>query len=209
MKKFPNSIVFSKSHKKKTFKGLKSQKLFTFTTGLRIKKSAYLTFDHFESMRKVLVRCFRPKGPKETKNQAMLQSRQQKPIQKIKSNQKKNAQKPFIKKKKKVTPFRLRHHIYSPITKKPLQVRMGKGKGNVDTWVSPTPFSKTTLEISRKKMDLRKLKRIAKQASLMLPGSSKLVFSRKFLRKEHFFFSSKKKNVSSKLVNSFDFRLSK
>jgi large subunit ribosomal protein L16 len=35
-----------------------------------------------------------------------------------------------------------------PITKKPLEVRMGKGKGNVDTWVAPVKPGRVIFEIA-------------------------------------------------------------
>jgi uncharacterized C2H2 Zn-finger protein len=188
MKKFPNTVIYSKSHKKKLFKGHKAQRLFAFTTGIRIKKSTYLSFNNFESIRKILVRSFRPKGPKDTKNQAVLKGRQSpKVIQKTKGKYTRHVSKMhlYLKKKEKKQPFRLRSHIYSPITKKPLQVRMGKGKGAPYTWVSPTPHGKVTVEISRKSLNLIKLRRFANHASRMLPGGSKLIYSRKHLRKEH------------------------
>jgi large subunit ribosomal protein L16 len=37
---------------------------------------------------------------------------------------------------------------YKPITKKPLEVRMGKGKGNVDTWVAPVKPGRVIFEIA-------------------------------------------------------------
>ena len=37
---------------------------------------------------------------------------------------------------------------YKPFTKKPLEVRMGKGKGNVDFWVAPIQPGRVLFEIS-------------------------------------------------------------
>ena len=37
---------------------------------------------------------------------------------------------------------------YKPITKKPLEVRMGKGKGNVEGWVAPVKPGRVLFEIS-------------------------------------------------------------
>jgi len=35
-----------------------------------------------------------------------------------------------------------------PVTKKPLEVRMGKGKGNVDAWVAPVKPGRVLFEVS-------------------------------------------------------------
>ncbi len=37
---------------------------------------------------------------------------------------------------------------YKPITKKPLEVRMGKGKGNVEGWVAPVKPGRVLFEVS-------------------------------------------------------------
>jgi large subunit ribosomal protein L16 len=37
---------------------------------------------------------------------------------------------------------------YKPVTKKPLEVRMGKGKGNVDAWVAPVKPGRVLFEVS-------------------------------------------------------------
>jgi len=37
---------------------------------------------------------------------------------------------------------------YKPFTKKPLEVRMGKGKGNVEGWVAPVKPGRVLFEIS-------------------------------------------------------------
>jgi large subunit ribosomal protein L16 len=37
---------------------------------------------------------------------------------------------------------------YKPVTKKPLEVRMGKGKGNVDAWVAPVKPGRVLFEIT-------------------------------------------------------------
>ena len=37
---------------------------------------------------------------------------------------------------------------YKPCTKKPLEVRMGKGKGNVEYWVAPVQPGRMLFEIS-------------------------------------------------------------
>jgi large subunit ribosomal protein L16 len=42
----------------------------------------------------------------------------------------------------------IRMFPYKPITKKPLEVRMGKGKGNVEGWVAPVKPGRVLYEIS-------------------------------------------------------------
>ena len=37
---------------------------------------------------------------------------------------------------------------YKPVTAKPLEVRMGKGKGNVDSWVAPVKPGRVLFEVS-------------------------------------------------------------
>jgi large subunit ribosomal protein L16 len=37
---------------------------------------------------------------------------------------------------------------YKPVTKKPLEVRMGKGKGNVEAWVAPVKPGRVLFEVS-------------------------------------------------------------
>jgi large subunit ribosomal protein L16 len=37
---------------------------------------------------------------------------------------------------------------YKPVTKKPAETRMGKGKGDLDHWVSPVPRGKVIFEMS-------------------------------------------------------------
>lgn len=187
MKRYPNTIIYSKSHKKRVFKGLKANSLFTFGTGLRLKKNKYITFEQTESVRKIMVRALRPKGPKETKNQLKLRSRQQKPVFTRKSKKKQIRVLRYVHKRRKVPQFNIRTHIYSPITKKPLQVRMGKGKGNPHAWIAPTQAPKAILEFSRKKLKLKKILRLAKDTARKLPVKTKFIFSRNGLRREHLF----------------------
>lgn len=42
----------------------------------------------------------------------------------------------------------IRFFPFKPITKKPLEVRMGKGKGNVEGWVAPVKPGRVLFEIS-------------------------------------------------------------
>lgn len=62
---------------------------------------------------------------------------------------------------------------YLPITKKPLEVRMGKGKGNVNGWVYPISGGQIIIEI----LNVPKIKafEILKQCSYKLPVISKII----------------------------------
>lgn len=42
----------------------------------------------------------------------------------------------------------IRMFPYKPMTKKPLEVRMGKGKGNVEFWVAPIKPGRVLFEVS-------------------------------------------------------------
>ena len=42
----------------------------------------------------------------------------------------------------------IRMFPYKPVTRKPLEVRMGKGKGNVDAWVAPVKPGRVIFEVS-------------------------------------------------------------
>ncbi|MFA6716602.1 MAG: 50S ribosomal protein L16 [Victivallales bacterium] len=42
----------------------------------------------------------------------------------------------------------IRMFPFKPVTKKPLEVRMGKGKGNVEGWVAPVKPGRVLFEIS-------------------------------------------------------------
>jgi len=123
MKKIPNNIIFKKNHKIKKIKGRKGVNLALFTAGIKIKKaSCYMTHTQFESTRRVIVRMLRPKEVKNKKNLKLIQS----------ARKRRNRIKPKANRKKFLL---LRTNFCLPLTKKPLQVRMGKGRGNPYTWV--------------------------------------------------------------------------
>jgi ribosomal protein L16/L10AE len=124
MKKFPNNIVYSRPHKIKTMKGTKGINLSRYTAGLRMKASAYLSYEQLEACRRVVSRLIKPKEIKNKKNQKIAQSTQKKSLRNVRRNK---------AKRKKI--LLIRSNLCLPLTKKPLQVRMGKGKGAVDKWV--------------------------------------------------------------------------
>lgn len=63
---------------------------------------------------------------------------------------------------------------HTPITKKPLEIRMGKGKGAVDTWVANVCSGDTFVEIegTNKILIVKKLNALRKK----LPLRTKLVY---------------------------------
>lgn len=60
-----------------------------------------------------------------------------------------------------------------PITSKPAEVRMGKGKGSVDYWVCKIKPGKILFEVSGKNPVL--IKEALKQVALKLPMSTKIL----------------------------------
>ncbi|MCF6174960.1 MAG: 50S ribosomal protein L16 [Victivallaceae bacterium] len=62
---------------------------------------------------------------------------------------------------------------YKPVTKKPLEVRMGKGKGNVEGWVAPVKPGRVLFEVSGCS------ETVAREA--MARAANKLAVSCKFL----------------------------
>lgn len=194
MKNFPDIVSFTKSHKKKSFKGQKAKNFFTYTTGLRIRRSVYMTHIQYETMRRIIVRSLRLKKSLISKKKARIKDQSYDlPI----DNKGKGKKQINIHRKrfsrKKIVGFRLRHHFYSPITKKPLQVRMGKGKGDPYNWVSPTSNSNMVFEVSRKIQNIYKLYRYSKKVSNVLPVTTKFIYNRQYLRREHNFFKSWKR----------------
>lgn len=67
------------------------------------------------------------------------------------------------------------------ITKKPLEVRMGKGKGNVDTWVFPIKIG--TIFIELKGIPYSKALELFKTCQIKLPIKIKLLINENFSAK--------------------------
>jgi ribosomal protein L16/L10AE len=164
MQKFPNNIKKNKSHKIKTYKGSKAKNLTFFKSGLITKNISYLSWNNFESFRKVYVRAFRTREVKNKKNFKLIQSAKKKKKRK--------------QQKKKVNSLIFKAHFWSPLTKKPLQVRMGKGKGSPYKWVFPCSNNRILLEqltTIRKK----KISRVFNKASKKMPLLLKYVIEKK------------------------------
>jgi ribosomal protein L16/L10AE len=172
MKQFPNNIIYKKSHKIQNFKGNKAVNLALFTSGLKLKKdSCYLSYAQFEASRRVIVRLLRPKEIKNKKNLKLIHSARKR---KVKSRSK-TIKKRFL--------F-LRTNFCLPLTKKPLQVRMGKGKGNPYTWVYAARRSRVIFEMSRQRYNLRLIHKLFHYSALKLPRKVKFIFDKRFTRRE-------------------------
>ena len=74
---------------------------------------------------------------------------------------------------KKIGSFYLRLFPDKPVTAKPAETRMGKGKGGVDKWVAVVKRGRVLCEISG--VDLPEARRIFKQVSHKLPIKTKFV----------------------------------
>lgn len=77
------------------------------------------------------------------------------------------------RKLKKIGNFYLRVFPDKPITKKPAETRMGKGKGNVESWVAVVKRERIVCEISG--VSEEKAREILKQASYKLPMKTKFI----------------------------------
>jgi len=182
MKKFPNNVVYNRPHKIKTMKGTKGINLSRYTAGLRIKSSAYISYEQLEASRRVISRLVKPKEVKNKKNQKIAQSTQKRSARSVRR---------FKAKRKKF--LLIRSNLCLPLTKKPLQVRMGKGKGLVDRWVYSARQSRVIFEMSRQQYKLPRIKSILSTTSVKLPTKTKFTFDPSRFRRETYFKTNSKK----------------
>jgi ribosomal protein L16/L10AE len=181
MKKFPNKSKYTRPHKIKVIKGEKAWYLSRFTVGVRLKTCTYLSFEHLEVARRAITRLVKPKELKNKKHLLLLKSSQKKVYRHVK--------RPRAKHKKFLA---IRSNLCLPLTKKPLQVRMGKGKGSVDKWVFPANKSRVIFELSRQRFKLKKLHRLFTKSCRKMPSKLKLIYHRQYLRREsNFCYNSK------------------
>lgn len=78
------------------------------------------------------------------------------------------------RKLKKIGELFLRVFPSKPITKKPAETRMGKGKGNPEFWVCPVKRGRIILEISGN-LTLEQAKEILKSVTYKLPIKTKFI----------------------------------
>lgn len=164
MKNFPKRIKFKRTHQTFCHKGQRATKLCVYSAGVKVKDSLYLTYAHFEIVRVIISKLFKVKGPKNKKH-----------LKLIRSALKRKKKKP-VKIERKII---LRPNLTLGLTKKPLQVRMGKGKGTVYLWVSPLNPNRVIFELSLLKFGvIKKLRRIFRAFTKVLPSHIRLSFVR-------------------------------
>lgn len=182
MKKFPTKVKFKKPHKIKIIKGNKGINLIKFTAGIRLTHTKYISYDQIEAVRRALTRRVKPRELKRRKDIFLRKKALALAQQKLAGRSSKKKRKKRSKKKGELV-F-IRANFCLPLTKKPLQVRMGKGKGSVDHWVYPAKSSRVLFEMSRRRFKLRKIYRLLSLSHLKLSSKIKFIYQRKFLRRE-------------------------
>lgn len=166
-----NKVKFTKLHRKRRIrtvnKGNKGKSLSSYNLGLRAKTSTIINAKQLESLKKALNRNLKTKDKKNKKNFKIIKSV-------------KNTADFSKRKKKKEKVFFLRYNLSLGLTKKPLQVRMGKGKGAPVEWVYPVAKNRILMEFNLKRKLLKrfnKVKRVLKKSSKKLKVKSKIVLS--------------------------------
>jgi len=172
MKKFPNNIVYKKAHLIASYKGTKSTSLGLYTTGLRLKSNCHLSHAQLEASRRVLVRLLRPKEQKNKKNLKLIHSARKKTKRKI------------VHKAKRSRFLLIRSNLVNPLSKKPLQTRMGKGKGIPYAWTSVKKSTSILLEMSRRQHNLTLIRKLFTISAFKLPVKTKFIYSKAFTRRE-------------------------
>jgi len=81
------------------------------------------------------------------------------------------------------------------LSKKPLNTRMGRGRGKLSNWFAPMQTGKVLFEIP-KKFTTKRIKKVYKKIAPRLPVDSKLIL--KSRHKSRFFISAKKLNIKIK-----------
>jgi ribosomal protein L16/L10AE len=162
MKQYPKNLLYKKSYLKKTLSGRKGSCLSCFTVGLQYKSNCYLTYKQLESARRVILRVLRPKKKHNKKHARNVQ---------VKNTKKR-------KRRFRLNSLIIRSNLIYPITKKPLQVRMGKGKGNPDHYVSVIKSAHPIMEMSRKVYKFQITRKVLTLASRKLPGRKKLIYTK-------------------------------
>jgi large subunit ribosomal protein L16 len=176
MKIIPALTKYKKPHTPRLnkLKGKKGNKLACYPVGLRHLSNKYFTYKQLESSRRAITRLIKPKDKINKKNQKIA----------ISSRKSSHGRRKRKKVAKRI--LLIRSTLIDPITKKPLQVRMGKGKGNVDSYVYTSKGNRLLLELSKVRFKLTKIHHLFKKASIKLPGQMKFVYNRG--RKEKYFF---------------------
>lgn len=93
---------------------------------------------------------------------------------KITANQIESCRRLVMRQSKKVSKLFIRVFPDIPVTKKPVEVRMGKGKGAVDHWICKVQEGKILFELDN--IDYNKAKLIFNSIQYKLPIKTRLVF---------------------------------
>lgn len=75
---------------------------------------------------------------------------------------------------KKIAKFKINIFPHAPVTKKPLEIRMGKGKGSVDTWAANVFSGTKILEIES--INKAKVLKTLTQIKNKLPVKTKIIY---------------------------------
>jgi large subunit ribosomal protein L16 len=75
---------------------------------------------------------------------------------------------------KKIAKFKMNIFPHTPITKKPLEIRMGKGKGSVETWAANIFSGTKILEIES--ANIAKVLKTLTQIKNKLPIKTKIIY---------------------------------
>jgi len=187
--KTPSNLINKKKHKIKSFKGLKGQLLSRYSCGMKLLKNKYLKFKQFMTARLIITRAFNTRKVFNTKNLKLIRSR-------LKTDPNYHGSiNRFIKysdyyteeQEQKITKkgiIFLRSTIDKPLTKKPIQVRMGKGKGAIQSYIYPAKRHRIFIEMTRRKNDINNTKTLAMRAGKKVSPFSKFIFQKKENRKE-------------------------
>lgn len=93
----------------------------------------------------------------------------------VSSNQLKAIYQYLIKNLKRKGKFWINLIADIPVTSKPLEVRMGKGKGKVSFWVARVAAGKIIIEITSYKLNIKNLVEYLKQVNYKLSIKTKII----------------------------------
>lgn len=94
----------------------------------------------------------------------------------IKPEQIESVRRLLNKRLKKVGNYWIRIFPFIPVTKKPVEVRMGKGKGNVSFWVFPIVKGRILFEFNN--LSFKEAQKLFISCSYKLPVKTKLVYKK-------------------------------
>lgn len=175
MRKFPLTTIRRRSFILKSSKGKKGYKFSRYHIGIRALMTGYLVFKHFETARVTLVRLTRPKRVKNKKNLKYIQSA-------LKGLLYRRRRKRRAKRKIRLC---LRGHLNVPFTAKPLQVRMGKGKGSTTLWANYHKPSRLVMEVKKIKGKLYRIRKYLDICRQKFPGTTKITLNVRVFRLEN------------------------